>query len=82
MLEGMVLAGERDGEAAALELVGCGTARGRSPRRQRDCRPPRRRTFPQNLPIALLGLGWIGLGIALWNSAGQRGAATDAVARH
>jgi len=33
------------------------------------------------LPIALLGLGWIGLGIALWNAAEQRAAATGAVAR-
>lgn len=32
------------------------------------------------LPIALLGLGWIGLGIALWNAAQQRAAATGAVA--
>ena len=27
------------------------------------------------LPIAVLGLGWIGLGIALWNAAEQRTAA-------
>lgn len=33
------------------------------------------------LPIALLGLSWIGLGIALWNAAEQRAAATGAVAR-
>lgn len=33
------------------------------------------------LPIALLGLSWTGLGIALWNAAEQRAAATGAVAR-
>lgn len=33
------------------------------------------------LPIALLGLGWIGLGIALWNVAEQRHAAAGAAAR-
>lgn len=33
------------------------------------------------LPIALLGLGWIGLGIALWNAKEQQATTTSAVAR-